>query len=1084
MPSIHLLARFICDGVRLSSRVTVFTLLLTGLNAVPGLSSPQSPPILDTEVLNHSPSYGHGFTSSHDGKWLYHTEGGSLVFVQADASSPNPLPANFTAENGAKRVPVSAMGVLVARMILDPDADLVPGPNVAGIEPLNLLYMACGRDGLWIMEADVGTGPSVTNRAWRVDDSGDIQAGTQLSRRWCSDVATCRVGNTRYLLALFTKKGDSVLRAYNLSDVRALASPGAANSELGHEIPPVYQAVLSSHPGVAPVVPDPAGPRTRFSRPVALRMAIDPENEGTPSCHAQVYVAMGPHGLARVTLDAAAISAGTSDPVWGPVFGRGSPYDVGGPAGLVPDPQERAAGLYGDLIYKAPLRFLDEPREERREATMFVDVAVYEGKAFGGSGYEGPPTHQLFVAVDSLFWLSFDLDLPFGPTMPIHHHEGQMFMAGTTGNNSDNSYSHPLISARTNGTSAVFGRALEVVAHPTDGPFLLVSAIRDSIHRDFTNTAHEAYGFNAFLAPGGISVGYPGETATFLYKIEATYSSALSNFVGEHPEGGSGLHSPPLQGLRGKLSAFLSPKLSGASSSGTPGVSMARFPTPPATGAVEAFRRPGTSMPGRMCFNVGYSILDNNLLITGGNDVGLPGDGFLVMGKNPVGDYEFKQYYQGGDDCRGAGRMILDTEAQWLDPAAPTTRHHVWSGGNHLDQVGVETACFKLMHIEVPGGDAYLNAPEQLSTLFLGAPEDRYSNPGRVYYQNGYCSPTFNQFLDGTGAVRRHLFATWQRTSEGLAVLDRAEVLAAANPDGTPLTHADDLVSTKLLTTHPEFNNMPDDAVGSAWWTTSGGDVKYRDDERGLILSWPPKLIPVREGRWVLAAPCGQIHADPDWAIYEDYPGWLPPRGSIWETGFGHGLVQFWEMQLGADGEFRPAVIRDGGARGFSPLKKIVVPDAGTNIHHLEALSMTIGGQEEVYLFCADFGGHLYVYSLRDILNPPPSPHTALEDRYLVAEWETAPNLFDDLDSLLFDLAIDYRGGRSARIYVTSPRVGIQVLKFTPDRQDPLSAELINVKRIQTPGRPSGVEVRPRADGSADLILSDWGGGIRIYADD
>ncbi len=61
---------------------------------------------------------------------------------------------------------------------------------------------------------------------------------------------------------------------------------------------------------------------------------------------------------------------------------------------------------------------------------------------------------------------------------------------------------------------------------------------------------------------------------------------------------------------------------------------------------------------------------------------------------------------------------------------------------------------------------------------------------------------------------------------------------------------------------------MHEDSVGSKWWTTSGGDVKNRDEERGIILSWPPKLIPVREGRWFLAAPSGQIHADPDWAIF------------------------------------------------------------------------------------------------------------------------------------------------------------------------------------------------------------------------
>lgn len=65
-------------------------------------------------------------------------------------------------------------------------------------------------------------------------------------------------------------------------------------------------------------------------------------------------------------------------------------------------------------------------------------------------------------------------------------------------------------------------------------------------------------------------------------------------------------------------------------------------------------------------------------------------------------------------------------------------------------------------------------------------------------------------------------------------------------------------------------------------------------------------------------------------------------------------------------------------------------------------------------------------------------------------------------------------------------RVGVLVLSFDPGAANPLD-RLVEVGRIQTAEYAASVHVRERVDGNGvptgerDLVVSDYGGGIRFY---
>ncbi len=146
------------------------------------------------------------------GHWVYQAEGGALAVFEVFQNGVY-TDAEFKTTTGHKKFKLSSMGVLASRMALDP---LAADPPVDGAN--DLIYVAGGRDGLWMVAAD--TTPSAANPAWRIDDSGNTNPATQKGRRWCTDVGFMTVNGTDYLLACFAKKDESRLRVYDLNAAR------------------------------------------------------------------------------------------------------------------------------------------------------------------------------------------------------------------------------------------------------------------------------------------------------------------------------------------------------------------------------------------------------------------------------------------------------------------------------------------------------------------------------------------------------------------------------------------------------------------------------------------------------------------------------------------------------------------------------------------------------------------------------------------------------------------------------------------------------------------------------------------------
>ena len=996
---------------------------------------PPEPEPLTEQFVAHTPSRMRGMTSTVDGKWMFQSEGGTMVFILThDGMSYTDV--GFKKIDGEKRVPMGRKQVIASRVILDPGADTEPGP-VTSTSP-NLLYLAAGRDGLWMMEADVDT--SVENAAWRVDDSGNItDVTTQNSRRWCSAVATMTVEGNEYLLALFARKGQSRLRVYPLDLVRAIADPSAGNPELDSEILPALQVNLGVHPNAPP------GSAKTYGRSVSLNMDVDQFDDVPGQESADVYVAMGHHGLLKVAFQGPPLQGTVT---WGPIFGTGSSYEAPGGVAV---PAGKSRALYGNLLLEHVKPYLDPPfAVDRSEFPVFTDAAVYRGTV--GS----VPVHHLYASVDHLFWVCFDLaNQVFDEAMPIFHHEGEEFtktvMPGATPWHLVRPISDP------SWEKAGCARALGVVEHPIEGPYLFVTNSKRSLTNDYKIYTTEGIEYDSEFHWGGAVAAVPSADQTFWYKIQATYSdSPPINSVGHVDIGGEDIYVPPGQEINDQIKFFHNYWVEFSDPPGFPDPGPPQFGSGAALSLVPAdvgdpdpvtYARSNKDGRGRQTFDAITSLLDPDLILTGGNDGGVPSDGFLVTHLNPsTGEYEIIRWYSpapgGNFDERGPNGFLLDSEAQWQEPGQPQDQYYYFGTGKNRAANPDDYASVKrwlLLELKVPA-DLSLNGPEREGWWYVIPPEDGFENRGRLYVMSGYMSPAFDTFLADEQLPERHLFATRIRTAEGLTVFDRGEFLteALAQPDGAEIV-LDDLgvnVLFENLVTHPEFNNMQrDDAYSlhadlETFW-------QGPNDDNSAVFSYSPKVIEVQVpdtstfGRWVLVLPCGSIRADPDWDIYDTEPLWKPNTGSIWETEFTHGFVQFWEMVPdGLGSRYWPETYTYLGRDGVpgteddvlhnSKLRKIVVPHSDTNIWRVEPLRMTVNNVERVFLFCLDFGGHVYVYSIEDILDVSFDPDGTLDNNnpnVLIESWESPGGLFDALKpSAAMDMAIDYRGGQLAWI--------------------------------------------------------------------
>ena len=1030
------------------------------------------------QLAVHPRSRMRGMATSRDAEWIYISEGGMLTVIKSTDDFGQYAEEGFREPFGHKQSSMGEYGVLASRMMLDPEADDDPGPNVPGVLPKNLLYVAGGRDGLWVVEADVT--PGNPTRAWRIDDSGNTNPATQNSRRWCADVDVVTVQGVDYLVAVFGKKSGSRLRFYELDVVRDRADVANGWPEMGGGVELVadLQVSLRDHP-----FPPNDYPET-YGRSVAVSMGVDVDRSTPGQETADVYVAMVHHGIARVRV------ADIASPVvtWGPVFGDGTWYFT--------DPGHGA--LYGHATLEQNEDWIDPsntPEIHRREGPAFTDVAVYRGTV------GGTPLHQLYAAVDHLHWVVFDLTGTFDHQMPVLHHEGTAFqwtpLYGTT----------PVWLVRpTAGTEdwAGMARSLDIVEHP-QGPMLAVTLSGPSYLKDYLRYSSEGIPYEADFTWGGGNTSLPGAPVqTHVYNIQ-DWINPQNVWEGRIDHGGQTVLLPEVQELGDtiKLVHNLTTVDPLDPTQRMPGMCLTLLDllADPASGSFVAYPRQVEDAPGRLAFRLATSILDPDLLLVAGNDGGVPMDGVLATGIDPLGDYEIKVDYQPPvgelSDERTPNAHLFGAVSQWTnepdqDAIPDDEQQFAFAEGRSpfIIQFAAVRHTFFKMH--VPGKDAYANGVDLQGRWFFFPPKDRFQAKTQIIYLDGLVDRHFEL---AAGTTNLPTFANRQRTPDGLFWFDRTPIMTrifdGTLPDGFD-AKVDDLnwLLPNHLVTHPEFNNMPrdEDALRTYWQ-----NAKTEGDDIGPVRSWAPRIVEVHQrgasdgfGAWVLVAPCGGIKAHPDWDIYNSSKGGDPawkPTASIWTQNRTHGLVQFWELADQGAGVYAPVTTALGlpgdEVSGNSPLRKIVTPQPDANIWRVEAL--TLG--DDVYLFCLDFGGGVYVYSIGHVLDEDDDPEADL-DHLLVAEWQSEDCLIDDLPTALYDIAIE-PGNLGAFVYVAARRVGIEALRFAAT-EAVYADRLTRIGRIQTSEYASCVQVRPLGGqhaGKHHVIVSDYGGGVRVYGE-
>ena len=1079
--------------------------LLLLATASPALCVQVDPEPLVEPLGAYASSRLRALTCTTDGRWIYEAEGGRLVLVDTwDEGAGGTSIDGFLGPGGSKSFQLGERGVLASALALDPDA--APEPQDG---PSELLYVAGGRDGVWVVQAD--TAPDRENRAWRIDDSGDLQTGSQGSRRWCADVATARVGDQLYLLALFARKDASRLRLYPLDEVRALASSG--QGELGGELVPALQVPLGAHPMAPPV-----STHASFGGSLALAMAVDPHPGPGGALQADVYVALAHHGLARVELrpGGSGVQAGVT---FGPVFGEGSAYETDVHKNLIPP--HLSTQLYGNTVQEVSAEYLDAPRVDREELPQVTDVAVLRGEV------DGQPTLQLFATVDHLFWLGVDLGARgFAPDTPLLVHAGQELAFTPPHATYELHGMRPLGST---GERFGAGRALEVVEHPGQGFLLVVATWRSSLAKDYFSFVNEGVAYDGDLDWGGGAGALPVLGAeTFIYRVGhvpgAGYVFEPRARVTTGGGPGLALPGPAGQDLPEHLRVvhhYLEPE-----EAVPPGYSAVEDAEKRMLGGValdivrieggqEVLRygRPFRHGRGAYAFQAAFDRARPDLVVLGKNDGSLPGPGLLqvVSGKGGAAELVPRHRPTGGRrDERLPLGLLFDPDSQLVEGHAPHERTYLSAGDSPLR--GDPRSRWQVVRLRVPPGPAGVRRATRQALWTLQPPPDSFGSPGRWYYMGLSAEPALDQAMGESGSAQRLMFGTRQRSPEGLVVIDRdaAFAWAAANGEQGQDYDLEALAAggvwSEALVTHPEFCWMPrSDPLLRAYWGQDLANLpgSYRSDTINQVLSWMPEAFQAEDPdvpgalRWVLAAPCGAIQGDPEWNVFDADPGYRPQ--GLYQDWYGHGLVQFWELwDDPADVPDRGLVPRTfdhpghdlvpgtvDDVAGCSPLARLVAPGgprAGEpkgNIYRLRTLEVESGAQRRVYLFCVDFAGRLFVYSVEGVLGQG-DPTTRLDDStFLVETWLTPQALSDGLPSALHDVVVDPAGDGTALVLAAVRRVGVVVLRFDPAQ--PQGSRLVELSRIQTPGTAVSLDLSRSETGERQLLVSDLDGGVRLY---
>ncbi len=851
-------------------------------------------------------------TGDEAGHFMFICEGGVITFADlrgVDRASDPAVMNPFYESTRIKRVRAGKQGVRAAALALDPDANLlldtdVPTDGLASNDREDLLFIAGGPLGLWVMRAETTVGNSTWNTTVRLDDASDVNSPAQDSRRYCNQLEFAWVDGQRYLLATFGEKdGGSRLRFYDLDAVRdrldwPIATPPSQLQAdgTGYELAATWEVALGERPGF-PF----QNPGRTFSEAFPLGIAVDHPPSSPGNC-AAVYVAMGPHGVVRATpvVDPSTQQVTGWSTSWGPVFGDGSHY------AQIP----QTGQLYWNLDYRDMSRSVHFDHLDRSEPPFFTDVAVQHDVIEGDESTT--LMRYLYCTVDHLNWVRFNLQQAWSSTMPIDHQEGDPIAIerkphwhGLDGLSPQSSYGtwkemvratdlppFDTTTAGANRMDTTFARRVELVDPPPGSarkhklvvvtasgyPFLgasLPMAPRGNYSHTFTSLA----GIN--LASANHLTGYSLQSTTIVYDSSAL--SANRNEIGYVTSGGLSLYVPPDQSTTGgseTLKFFHNNQADGDSALpfgagqdllNESCVTFYDLASPPSGVGAPVFVRDSTAHDhkGRYNNGIGYCISDPRILTSSHND-GLPFmDGILftrsVGNELAVGPATPPPLPPNANDRRMDTGIVCPQNNQWEtpgdDPATPSVVHHyfVGQGAAAFAQGGGAVTGWSVVRHQVdqnPTPPLPVSIAEDWTRVF-DLPLDRFQREARRGYLNASTSgPEFTAWAtaraSGSDPID-YAFLASGGTSDGLVVVDRTRLLTdvllvgVANLEpqsGTrvslPFPAKSELGNQFVLNTHPEWDPIPS---ASAPGEASTEWWKRGIEQPGTSLTWTPTLV-------------------------------------------------------------------------------------------------------------------------------------------------------------------------------------------------------------------------------------------------
>lgn len=962
-------------------------------------------PILDELVVAYPYGATGPMTATADGDYCYAAEGCAIALFKSDRTPPPPEVVQDNFDSPIWREPIGFQRVRPVDLRLDPEGDV--------LDPLDqdaLLYIAAGRDGLWAMRANVD--PGQPHRAFRIDDSGNLDPATQKGRKWCNSIELMTVGSgaseQTYLLALFARKNKSTLRSYRLDDLRGVVAGG---SETGSEIVGSTSTLLTGNPNAN-------GDSYGFDIAVDGRVA---------------YVAMGYHGV--VQLKYSHDGNGDLQPPavkWGPYLGTGSPYD---------DPTYTPPGfgdLYRDVAYG------DVSAPGYTHPPLFLDLAVDNRDS---------QHHYLFAALDGLGWCAFNLEaawdelifsLPDGS--PDFIHEGKLDRYSGNPHPYVRLHEDPDLEASKRRT---YARNVEVIttydeSHQNPRSTLAVGTKGSNFLRspgeknegrvlsarlnlgpipeelyasDQTGPRNYSivYDLEGFTSWGRDSINRVGATAAgpHIHLFESQVDGELSFLAGNGLA--KGKLEPPRSGL-GSIAFNLSR------------VTYLDFPA----GIVaethdELIVRDRYHRPGRLTVNVAPSLADPSLLVTSSNDGGLVPGGPIILDlqanpptiESPWFDVAETGVPPDDGNYRYSHGVVIDPTSGFVGNDLQTVLHEYRIGFGPCACLPSIPNC-TCVGAEVDSGFRWRMVknnpawslgvpqvePQEVKRLFNMAPPTKFNKDpnlwetGRHYYTPTMVNEEYNVHVRTNFPLLESKGIAWSSlngNAQGVWALRLSQIQgqldapANQNLDNFRLTGGPGDLALGALTTHPEFWNVDDVRVAG-----HSPDAELFIGAEGSVLNPMPntavrnadvqtwhsdlfKLPSVPGGpadRWVLAVASGFAFLSENNSKLVSHPTWVPHppfQESSSPQGYGHMMIRLFDVTDPSkieypNGQFLSPNEDSQEIPGFT----ILGPDPDTTAYLVKGVTMEVeDGDDRYFLIVTDIGGRLYIYDIGGLLTQP-----------------------------------------------------------------------------------------------------------------